>query len=80
MARSVTAIQADLDAFCALRTQAAAHGIAEYQVDDGQGRQMVKRITLGEINSTLKALNDEMAEASSSANGSGAVALGFSRY
>lgn len=65
MARSVTAIQSDLDAFYALRTQAATNGgIAEYQIDSGQGRQSVKRITLGEINSTIKALNEELAEAS----------------
>lgn len=63
-------IQLDLDAFYALRRQAALNGgIAEYSVDSGQGRHSVKQITLGEINATIRQLEGELNGADSETTG-----------
>ena len=66
MARTVDAVQADLTAFYSLRSQAAANGgIAEYSMDTGQGRQSVRRITLPDINATIRQLEAELLDAQS---------------
>ena len=66
--RSATDIQLDLDAFYALRRTVGTNGIAEYSVDSGQGRQTVKRLTLSEINTTIRQLEAELIDASSDGN------------
>jgi hypothetical protein len=64
MARPIPDIESDLAAFRALRTKAAiSGGIAEYSVDSGQGRQSVRRVTLSEINVTLRVLEAELLDA-----------------
>lgn len=65
MVRPIAEIEADITLFEGLRTQAGTHGIAEYSIDSGQGRQSTKRITLAEIRQTLIDLNEELAEAQS---------------
>ena len=76
MSRPADQIQLDLDAFYTLRRNAALNGgIAEYSMDTGQGRQSVKRLTLSEINATIRQLEGELNEAQ---NG-GPVFLTFDR-
>lgn len=64
MARTVAAIQADLDLYHALLTSAGSTGIAEYTLDSGQGRQTVKRYTLAEIREAIRYFEDELLEVS----------------
>lgn len=65
MPRSAAAVQADIDALCAMRTAAiAAGGIYEYQIDSGQGRQTVKRMTVLEIGRAIRDLEAELLDAS----------------
>ena len=66
--RSPADIQLDLDAFHDLRRTAAISGIAEYSMDTGQGRQTVRRLTLSEINQTIRMLEAEALDASSTGN------------
>jgi hypothetical protein len=65
MARSTTDIRTELDAFYALRLKAATSGgIAEYNVNDNQGSQSVKRISLIDIGKTICQLEAELLDAS----------------
>ena len=66
--RTPADIQLDLDAFFALRRTAAISGIAEYSMDTGQGRQTVRRLTLGEINQTIRMLESEALDATYTGN------------
>ena len=78
MARSITDIQADLDAaYSARRTAMQAQ---EYSLDTGQGRQQVKRANLTEINKVIKSLEAELEEAQSEADGTGVISGIFGRY
>jgi hypothetical protein len=74
MARTITAIQADLDAFYAAR-RAVALG-QTYQLDTGQGRQAVTRANLTEINRTIQTLETELSELVDGAN----PGVSFERY
>lgn len=77
MSRPLSDIQADLDAFYALRRQAATSGgIAEYSIDTGQGRQSTKRYTLKEITAVIRDLEAEANEAQTSG---GPVFINFDR-
>lgn len=61
MARSVTDIQADLDAAYAARR--AALQAQSYSVDSGQGRSSVTRAELKSIQTLVKSLEAELDEA-----------------
>ncbi|MBL8966886.1 MAG: hypothetical protein JNG85_07750 [Spirochaetaceae bacterium] len=69
MSRAASAIQADLDGLCAMRSAAIANGgIYEYSIDSGQGRQSVKRMTLLEIGKAIRELEAELLDASDTGN------------
>ena len=79
MARSVSAIQADLDAAYAGRI-AIMSGAQSYSIDSGQSKKTVTRASLREINSTITALERELENASDDANGgAGIVSPSFRR-
>jgi hypothetical protein len=79
MARSVTDIQADLDAaYAARRTALSAQS---YSLDTGQGKQQVQRANLSDINKTIRELEAERDSAVADASGeSGILAGNFQRY
>jgi hypothetical protein len=58
LARSATAIQAELDLWYAARA-AVASG-QSYSLDSGQGRQTVTRANLRDINSTIDRLESDL--------------------
>lgn len=61
MARSASDIQVDLDAaYLARRTAMAAQS---YTLDTGQGRQVVQRANLSDINDTIRNLETELEDA-----------------
>lgn len=67
MARSVTDIQADLDAaYLARRTAFQAQS---YSLDTGQGRHSVTRVDLKALSQEIKNLEAELAGATDAANG-----------
>ena len=66
MSRSADEIQLEIDAWNAALLQMATNGgIAEYSMDTGQGRQSVKRLTLSEINATIRQLEGELNDSTS---------------
>jgi hypothetical protein len=77
--RTVTDIQADLDAAIAARRTALS--AQEYSLDTGQGRQSVKRANLSDINKTIRELELELESAIFTESGSNGILAGnFRRY
>lgn len=64
MSRAVSEIQADLTSAYTARRKALEGG-EEYTLDDGQGKQSVKR-SLASINKTIELLEAELADADGS--------------
>lgn len=61
MARSATDIQTDLDA--AYEARRTAMSAQSYSLDTGQGKQTVQRASLAELNATIRALEQELEDA-----------------
>lgn len=77
--RSSSDIQADLDA--ALTARRTALQAQSYSLDTGQGKQMVQRANLTEINKTIRDLTSELEQAQASESGDNGVTAGsFQRY
>jgi len=77
--RTSADIQADLDAARSARITALT--AQSYSLDTGQGKQMVTRASLSEINKTIRELEAELETAIVAESGNNGISAGqFTRY
>jgi hypothetical protein len=77
--RTTTEIQQDLKS--AYQARLTALSAQSYSLDTGQGKQMVQRANLSEINKTIRLLEAELESATASESGDNGVTAGnFVRY